>query len=111
MVCFRLVTILPERPVLNWPRFRSCIARSIFCAAFGPYFAVDPLLGRSFHRVVDAILLPNGSRYRCGHRGASKHRDCQSIDRGQRSSSGVKWPAYRRLVIAAFVAPWRSGSP
>lgn len=38
MACFRLVTLFPERPDLNWPRFLSCIARSTFSLAFFPYF-------------------------------------------------------------------------
>jgi hypothetical protein len=40
IACFRLVTRLPERPLLNVPSLRSCIARSTFCWAFRPYFAI-----------------------------------------------------------------------
>jgi hypothetical protein len=38
--CLRLVTFFPEPPLRNVPRFRSRIARSTFCPAFGPYFAM-----------------------------------------------------------------------
>ena len=38
MACLRLFTRLPERPLRNVPALRSCIARSTFCAARGPYF-------------------------------------------------------------------------
>src|SRR5207247_6478060 len=34
MACLRLVTFLPERPLLSVPRFRSFIARSTFFEAF-----------------------------------------------------------------------------
>jgi len=37
---FGLVTFCPERPDLNVPCFRSCIARSTFSDAFSPYFAM-----------------------------------------------------------------------
>jgi hypothetical protein len=37
IACLRLVTRLPERPERSWPRFISCIARSTFLPAFGPY--------------------------------------------------------------------------
>src|SRR6185436_2520895 len=40
IACLRLVTFLPERPLLSVPRLRSCIARSTFCSAFLPYFAM-----------------------------------------------------------------------
>jgi hypothetical protein len=40
IACFRLVTFLPERPLLNVPFFRLCIARFTFCAAFLPYLAI-----------------------------------------------------------------------
>ena len=36
MACLRLVTFLPERPLLSVPRIRSCIARLTFCDAFLP---------------------------------------------------------------------------
>ena len=51
IACFRLVTFLPERPLLSVPRFRSCIAFSTFCAAFSPYFAIGTSLttGRCNH--------------------------------------------------------------
>jgi hypothetical protein len=42
MACFRLVTFLPDRPLFNIPRLRSCIAFSTFCDAFRPYFAIGP---------------------------------------------------------------------
>lgn len=40
IACFRLVTFLPERPLFNVPRLRSCIAFSTFCDAFFPYRAI-----------------------------------------------------------------------
>src|SRR5690349_22414722 len=40
IACLRLVTFLPERPLFNVPRLRSCIAFSTFCEAFSPYFAM-----------------------------------------------------------------------
>jgi hypothetical protein len=42
MACLRLVTFLPDRPLLSVPRFRSCMAFSTFREAFLPYFAIDP---------------------------------------------------------------------
>jgi len=45
IACLRLVTRLPERPLLNVPCFRSCIARFTLLCAFAPYFAINaPLL-------------------------------------------------------------------
>lgn len=38
MACFRLVTFLPLRPLFSVPFFFSCMARSTFLLAFGPYF-------------------------------------------------------------------------
>jgi hypothetical protein len=38
IACFRLLTLLPERPDLSVPLFRSCIAFSTFEEAFLPYF-------------------------------------------------------------------------
>jgi hypothetical protein len=38
MACLRLFTFLPERPLLNVPCLRSCIARFTFDCAFFPYF-------------------------------------------------------------------------
>ncbi len=46
MACFRLVTFLPERPLLSVPCLRSCIARSTFCDAFFPYLGMEPPLAR-----------------------------------------------------------------
>jgi hypothetical protein len=37
MACFRFFTRLPEPPERSLPRFISCIARSTFFPAFGPY--------------------------------------------------------------------------
>lgn len=42
IACFRLVTFLPDRPLFNVPRLRSCIAFSTFFDAFLPYFAIGP---------------------------------------------------------------------
>jgi len=36
MACLRLRTVFPERPLLSWPRFISCIARSTLVDAFFP---------------------------------------------------------------------------
>jgi hypothetical protein len=41
IACLRLFTFLRERPDFSLPRFISCIARSTFLPAFGPYFRVD----------------------------------------------------------------------
>jgi hypothetical protein len=41
IACLRLVTFLPERPLLNVPRFRSRIAFLTFCDAFLPYLAMS----------------------------------------------------------------------
>jgi hypothetical protein len=35
--CFRLRTFLPLRPLVSWPRFILCIARSTDFPAFRPY--------------------------------------------------------------------------
>jgi hypothetical protein len=40
IACLRLVTFFPERPDLNVPCFRSCIAFSTFSDALSPYFAM-----------------------------------------------------------------------
>src|SRR3989344_7492654 len=71
MACLRLVTFLPERPLLSCPRFISCIARFTFSCAFLPYFAIPSLhylLMSSFfvHLNVEAVkksygLSPNAT--------------------------------------------------
>src|SRR5205809_4198023 len=38
IACLRLVTFLPDRPLLSVPRLRSCIAFSTFLLADFPYF-------------------------------------------------------------------------
>lgn len=43
IACFLLVTFLPDRPLFNVPRFRSCIAFSTFLLAFLPYLATGSL--------------------------------------------------------------------
>ena len=40
IACFLLVTFLPERPLFNVPRFRSCIAFSTFLPAFLLYLGI-----------------------------------------------------------------------
>src|SRR5205814_9843259 len=47
IACLRLLTVLPDRPLLSVPRLRSCIARFTFADAFLPYFrGIDaPCLG------------------------------------------------------------------
>jgi hypothetical protein len=49
IACFRLVTFLPDRPLLSVPRRRSRIALSTFADAFLPYLAI-----RSSHLSVSA---------------------------------------------------------
>src|ERR1041385_9325514 len=46
IACFLLVTFFPERPLLSFPFFRSCIARLTFFCAVLPYLAIiaPPLL-------------------------------------------------------------------
>jgi hypothetical protein len=44
MACLRLVTFLPELPLLSVPRFRSRITFSTFSDALLPYFAIQDLL-------------------------------------------------------------------
>jgi hypothetical protein len=41
IACFRLVTFLPDRPLLKVPLFRSRIALLTFCCAFLPYLALS----------------------------------------------------------------------
>lgn len=40
IACLGSVTVFPERPLLSWPRFISCMARSTFLLAFLPYLAI-----------------------------------------------------------------------
>jgi hypothetical protein len=40
IACLRLLTVLPERPLFNVPRLRSCIAFSTLLDAFFPYLAI-----------------------------------------------------------------------
>lgn len=40
IACLRLVTF-PPLPDFNVPALRSCMARSTFAEAFGPYFAIE----------------------------------------------------------------------
>jgi hypothetical protein len=40
IACLRLLTFLPERPLLSVPRFLSCMAFSTFLEAFLEYFAI-----------------------------------------------------------------------
>lgn len=42
IACFRLLTVLPERPLFSVPLFRSCIAFLTFWDAFLPYLAMKP---------------------------------------------------------------------
>jgi hypothetical protein len=47
IACLRLVTFFPERPLRSVPRFRLCMARLTFFAAFLLYFAIEcPFKGR-----------------------------------------------------------------
>jgi hypothetical protein len=45
IACFRLFTVLPERPLFSFPRLRSCIARFTFFCAFLPYLAMHTSAG------------------------------------------------------------------
>src|SRR5204863_8595955 len=47
MACFRLVTLLPERPDCSVPLFRFRIARATFRPAVFPYFAIKTPPGPS----------------------------------------------------------------
>lgn len=38
MACFRLLTLVPERPLFNVPRLRSCMAFATFLDAASLYF-------------------------------------------------------------------------
>src|SRR3954467_5735057 len=40
IACLRLLTFLPDRPLLSVPALRSCIARFTFFWAVFPYFAI-----------------------------------------------------------------------
>ena len=40
IACLRLLTVLPERPLLSWPRFISCMALSTLLLAFFPYLGM-----------------------------------------------------------------------
>ena len=40
IACFRLFTLLPDRPLFNVPLLRSCIALFTFSCAFLPYLAI-----------------------------------------------------------------------
>src|SRR5215831_8973144 len=47
IACLRLLTFLPERPLLSFPRFLSRMARSTFFEASLPYFLGIALLSRA----------------------------------------------------------------
>jgi hypothetical protein len=56
IACLRLLTRLPERPLLSLPRFISCIARLTLLCAFLPYLAmlrspVTALAARGTHSI------------------------------------------------------------
>ena len=44
IACFRVLTVIPARPRVSFPRLRSCIAFFTFCWALGPYLAIACLL-------------------------------------------------------------------
>ena len=54
IACLRLVTFLPERPLLRVPRLRSCIARSTFFEAFLLYLGIP----FPFYIYREALRLP-----------------------------------------------------
>ena len=62
IACLRLVTFLPERPLLSFPSLRSCIAFLTFDCAVFPYFAISLLLavasGRNGTPVRECALHP-----------------------------------------------------
>ena len=63
MACFRLVTFLPDPPERSVPRLRSRIARSTFCDAFLPYFAICfpfNFIGNAPQRYIVHAELMNG---------------------------------------------------
>jgi hypothetical protein len=53
--CLRLFTFFPDRPDLSLPRFISCIARSTFLLAVGPYFRAAFFRVLDFVRVLDFL--------------------------------------------------------
>lgn len=48
MACLRLVTFLPLRPLLSWPRLNSCISRFTSLPAEGEYLRVEDFLVEAF---------------------------------------------------------------
>jgi hypothetical protein len=60
IACLRLVTFLPERPLLKVPRLRSRIAFLTFCDAFLPYLAiVTPFKSSIFYDTRPSIFASN----------------------------------------------------
>jgi hypothetical protein len=51
IACLRLLTFLPDRPLLSVPALRSCIAFLTLLCAFLPYLAISYLLGLTRGRV------------------------------------------------------------
>src|SRR5262249_44999381 len=69
IACFRLLTLLPERPDLSVPRFRSCMAFWTFWEAFLPYRA---MIGRQRRGAIPAI--PPRRVERAGRDGSGRGR-------------------------------------
>src|SRR5579884_283316 len=59
IACLRLVTFLPDLPLLSFPSFFSCIAFLTSFCAFGPYFAMMVLLSLAGNQRWDGNRLPD----------------------------------------------------
>jgi hypothetical protein len=59
IACLRLFTVLPDLPLLSWPRFFSCIAFSTLSEAFLPYVAM--CVSRRCRQLLQAIGVPSRS--------------------------------------------------
>jgi hypothetical protein len=65
IACLRLFTVLPERPLFNVPRLRSCIALFTFCWAFLPYLAMHTSMSMASSSLASARL--GLQQARCPH--------------------------------------------
>lgn len=77
MACFRLVTLLPDRPLFNVPSFRLCIARATFLAAPLEYFRaiiVSAMDCRIRISAEDDVMFPRSNK-RAVRTGSSDARD------------------------------------
>jgi hypothetical protein len=66
IACFRLLTLLPDRPLFRVPRFRSPIARLTFFDAVLPYLAMTApplrLLSLQLHTIKHVLLMTLNKR-------------------------------------------------